>query len=553
MKFLSNKSINELSHYIKVKKYNNGEVVKSYDKYMSSIIFIVSGSILKYKLINNNSNNKDSLHSKSNKDLNFKMSNSNNNSNYQKSLVYSYGPNSIIGEKEVFLNYKENNIILESKIHNIRTNKSDYNLDCNNKEIISSSNSRIIDDVNNTYYSFSNVIILTISKTKLFNVLSSLILKFIQSNLFTVYKSLPILESNKTDNNKIQLNLENSKLLAYLGKGSYGKVNLINIDNNIFAVKAISKKMLLKKKILIEYLMSEKNCMDNLLSPFIVTLKNTCADKDYCYFLLEYAQGDNFRTISESNSLKYKKEACMFYFANIMIILEHLKQCNIIHRDLKTANMILTNNGFLKLLDFGLSKLSKDYAYTVIGSPFYMAPEVILGKGYDRSCDFWSSGIILYELFYGCFPFGKNCFTTLEVYNQILNNELIFPIVDLECGVFEINSIIRKLLNKSLRERISSLKECKDILPRFNWDGVLDMTIEPPLKFVGVNKKLEFYNSSDGYEYYKINKNKDAFNLLKLKGIEFNLEYMKKDNKTSSDNELFDIITEEDQNLFKDF
>ena len=107
----------------------------------------------------------------------------------------------------------------------------------------------------------------------------------INNNLFKNNSIVAIKNSNNITTIK-QMDITKGVILAYLGKGSYGKVNLMKVDNSIYAVKAISKKMILKKKMLLEYLNSEKKCMDGLLSPYIVTLKNTYKDKEFCYFIL---------------------------------------------------------------------------------------------------------------------------------------------------------------------------------------------------------------------------------------------------------------------------
>lgn len=87
-----------------------------------------------------------------------------------------------------------------------------------------------------------------------------------------------------------------------------------------------------------------------------------------------------------------------FYIATMLVILEHLETKKIVYRDLKPENIIIQHNGYLKLVDFGAAKIVKSRTYTMIGTPQYMAPEVILGKGYKYSCDLWSLGVILYEL-----------------------------------------------------------------------------------------------------------------------------------------------------------
>lgn len=94
---------------------------------------------------------------------------------------------------------------------------------------------------------------------------------------------------------------------------------------------------------------------------------------------------------------------------------------NIVHRDIKPSNIMVNSNGYLKLIDFGTGKIINDFTHTIIGTPHYIAPEILLGKGYSFSCDYWSVGICMFEIFYGFYPFGDSASDILEVYKEILH------------------------------------------------------------------------------------------------------------------------------------
>lgn len=392
---------------------------------------------------------------------------------------------------------------------------------------------------------YKECIALSISIHVLLSSLDPNIIEFLKYNVFNDEEFLKTLDFNQV------------KILSFLGKGSYGKVNLIKYNNNrLFALKSIKKKMLVKKKVLVDYLYEEKKAMSMCCSPFIISNLGTFKDNFYVYFMMEYVHGQNFRSVSETNLFKHNKDSCFFYFANIILMLEHLKKQNILHRDIKTGNMIIRTNGYLKLIDFGLCKITKDYAYTIIGSPFYMSPEVIKGKGYHFSCDYWSLGIVLYELYYGTFPFGKNCYTTMEVYNQIVNNELTFP-AEYADGSYDMNSLLKKLLNKNVKDRISSLKDAKYNVHKFDWDGLIDMTLEPPYKPI---VSLKYYNNKDcekpKSEYNNnlfLKENQDNYyeNVLTKSGMPFDLCYMDKSGK--KEDESLDFLTNEEDLLFNNF
>ena len=103
---------------------------------------------------------------------------------------------------------------------------------------------------------------------------------------------------------------------------------------------------------------------------------------------------------------------------------------NVIYRDLKPENIMIDKDGFTKLIDMGSAKVLKGKAgktFTVIGTPHYMAPEIITGKGYSYSVDIWSIGICLYELMCGTVPFGENMSDPYEIYEQIIKSPLKYP------------------------------------------------------------------------------------------------------------------------------
>ena len=88
---------------------------------------------------------------------------------------------------------------------------------------------------------------------------------------------------------------------------------------------------------------------------------------------------------------------------------------------------MIDSNGYLKMIDFGTAKVLKDYTSTIIGTPHYIAPEILQGKGYSLSCDFWSLGICMFEIFYGIYPFGNNANEVIDIYKEVLKKTLVFP------------------------------------------------------------------------------------------------------------------------------
>lgn len=144
------------------------------------------------------------------------------------------------------------------------------------------------------------------------------------------------------------------------------------------------------------------------------------------YFITEFVNGmDLFDVLRAMNLLNNKD--CQFFIASLILILEYLHDRNIIYRDLKPENIMVDSQGYLKLIDFGTSKIVHTRTYTVVGTPHYMAPEVIIGKGYSLPVDIWSVGICLYEFLCGGVPFGEEEGDPYAIYEKVLQYKLRYP------------------------------------------------------------------------------------------------------------------------------
>ena len=278
----------------------------------------------------------------------------------------------------------------------------------------------------------------------------------------------------------ISIQLKDLYFYKFLGKGKFGSVNLVHNKKNIYAIKCVSRLKVNKEKILGKYLLNERRIMLSLDHPFILKLVKTFKNKNFCFFLIEYINGINLDEYLNSKEKFKNFEETQFYLAILISVLEYLQNKNIAHRDLKPSNMMIDSNGYLKVIDFGTAKVLDDYTMTVVGTPHYISPEILLGKGYSISCDYWSFGICAYEIFYGYYPFGNYANEVMEIYKEIVNNDYVFP--SNKTKYKYINELINALLEKNVSKRCCKAKDLKrfTFFKGYEWDKLNDFSIVPP-------------------------------------------------------------------------
>ena len=204
--------------------------------------------------------------------------------------------------------------------------------------------------------------------------------------------------------------LEDFKHLKVLGRGSFGKVIVVKNENNnkLYAMKILDKKFIVKKN-QVSHTQTERALLEKLKHPFIVRLNYAFQDSKRLYFLTEFLQGGELFFHLRRNS-GYKEKAVRFYMCQILLALEYMHNNNYIYRDLKPENILIDKEGNIKLTDFGLSKIlpeEEKTTYTMCGTAEYLAPEILFGKGYDKTCDWFSFGVVLFEMFCGYHPFNS--------------------------------------------------------------------------------------------------------------------------------------------------
>jgi cGMP-dependent protein kinase len=230
-------------------------------------------------------------------------------------------------------------------------------------------------------------------------------------------------------------------------------------------------------------------------------LVRTFKNEENIFFLTNFINGKGLNKYLDSKKEKTfrNKEETRFYISFLFVILDYLNSKGIAHRDLKPENIIINTQGYLQLIDFGTAKRIKDFTCTIIGTAYYISPEVLVGKGYSFSCDYWSVGILTFEIYYNYYPFGNEANDPMEVYRDVLKKDLSLPYN----GDKSVNSFIKAILNKKVSKRLSSLEQAKKhvFFKDFNWDDLIDLHMKPP--YIPETLELKgFDNYPDKYTDY---------------------------------------------------
>lgn len=213
--------------------------------------------------------------------------------------------------------------------------------------------------------------------------------------------------------------------------------------------------------------MSELTILRQISHPFIVNMKGYTQDSRYLYLVLEYVPGGELFTYLRGIG-KLDSDHARFYAAQITAIFEYLHGRNIIYRDLKPENLLIAADGYLRLTDFGFAKTVDSRTYTLCGTPEYLAPEILLNKGHGKPVDWWTLGIIIYEMLAGIDPFSDE--DPMSIYQKILKGKIKFP------RNFDRNakSLVKHLLVSDLSKRYGNLRGGANDIKNHRWFNGID-------------------------------------------------------------------------------
>jgi len=234
-----------------------------------------------------------------------------------------------------------------------------------------------------------------------------------------------LLKRIQLQDNKVQL--DDLSMIRTLGKGMFGIVFLVmhRDKQTNYALKTVSRKKIDRFNIQ-ENLVLERKVLMQLDHIMILKLIKTFKDAKRIYFLTEYVKGQELFDVLRQMGIVNERDS-RFYFACLVTILEHLHERDIIYRDLKPENVMIDEDGYPKLIDFGTAKIVQGRTYTIVGTPHYMAPEIVTGKGYGIAADYWSLGIMLYEFLCGGVPFAENEEDPVKVYEKVQAHVIEWP------------------------------------------------------------------------------------------------------------------------------
>lgn len=282
------------------------------------------------------------------------------------------------------------------------------------------------------------------------------------------------------------------KKMGLLGCGGFGAVEMVEQQGvgETYALKALSKGYVVKSGMQAS-VMSEKNVQLMCDSPFIVKLYETYNSEQHLYFLLELALGGELYATYNKKNLWGSEKCAKFYVAGTLFAFEHLHSKKIIFRDLKPENLLLNDKGHVKLTDMGLAKVVVGKTFTTCGTPDYFAPELIASKGHNLAVDWWTLGILTFELMSGHPPFESA--TPMQIYSKVQKgiNKITFP--KKVKGNAEV--LIKGLCHATPSERLPMKKGGTQNIKKaawfaeFNWNEMETFQMDAPYKPTVKSKK----------------------------------------------------------------
>ncbi|KAI8853628.1 kinase-like domain-containing protein [Chytridium lagenaria] len=275
-----------------------------------------------------------------------------------------------------------------------------------------------------------------------------------------------------------------------LGTGSFGRVHLVRLkqNNRFYAMKVLKKSEVVRMK-QVEHTVNEKNILERLRHPFLVSMLGTFQDSANIYFVLEYVQGGELFSYLRRCG-RFPNHVARFYAAEVVLAFENLHSSDIIYRDLKPEVT-------LRSPTLGSQRLFPDVTWTLCGTPDYLAPEIIQSKGYGKAVDWWALGVLIYEMLAGHPPFYDE--DHFKLYEKILACKPKFP------SHFDplAKDLVKHLLTSDLTKRYGNLKGGVSDIKKHKWFAGIEWNklealqipapYQPPVKGEGDTSNFDTY------------------------------------------------------------
>ncbi|KAK9707045.1 hypothetical protein RND81_07G169300 [Saponaria officinalis] len=321
-----------------------------------------------------------------------------------------------------------------------------------------------------------------------------------------------------------RISIDDFNVIKPISRGAFGRVFLARklTTGDIFAIKVLRKKNVIRKNA-IHSIQTERDILTIVDNPFVVRLFYSFTSRENLYLVMEYLnEGDLYSLLRNLGCLD--EDSARTYIAEVVLALDYLHSLNVVHRDLKPDNLLIAHDGHIKLTDFGLSKVGiidrfatrHDYCPNlpttssfekdkpqpfalenqqerskkrrVVGTPDYMAPEILLGKEHGATADWWSLGVILFELIVGVPPF--NAERPKMIFDNILGRNISWPKIPEQMS-YEAWDLIDKLLTIDPNQRLGAggAAEVKGhpFFDGINWDTLYTQEVQSDHKVVANN------------------------------------------------------------------
>jgi len=305
---------------------------------------------------------------------------------------------------------------------------------------------------------------------------------------------------------KGKYSLGDFEILRTLGTGSFGRVHLVQSKHNqrFYAVKVLKKQQVVKMK-QVEHTNDERKMLQEVKHPFLITLWGTFQDSKNLYMVMDFVEGGELFSLLRK-SQRFPNPVAKFYAAEVTLALEYLHSKHIIYRDLKPENLLLDRHGHLKITDFGFAKKVPDITWTLCGTPDYLAPEVVSSKGYNKSVDWWSLGILIFEMLCGFTPFWDGG-SPMKIYENILKGRVKYPPYIHP----DAQDLLQRLITADLTKRLGNLHGGSEDVKSHQWFAEvtwerlakkdIDAPYVPPVK-AGVGDASQFDKYPEETEQY---------------------------------------------------